>query len=78
MRPSFRKAYFLAAFRAPSTASAPLSVEEVLREHQDDVPAAQTDDKPETEGETSEQPPISDEPDTPAEDESKKESSENE
>ena len=62
----------------PPTASAPLSVEEVLREHQDDVPAAQTDDKPETEGETSEQPPISDEPDTPAEDESKKESSENE
>ena len=62
----------------PPTASAPLSVEEVLRERQDDVPAAQTDDKPETEGETSEQPPISDEPDTPAEDESKKESSENE
>lgn len=62
----------------PPTASAPLSVEEVLRERQDDAPAAQTDDKPETEGETSEQPPISDEPDTPAEDESKKESSENE
>ncbi len=62
----------------PPTASAPLSVEEVLRERQDDAPAAQAEDKPGTEGEAPDEDPISDERDTPAEDESKEESSENE
>ena len=62
----------------PPTASAPLSVEEVLRERQDDAPAAQTDEKSETASEIPAEEPLSNEPDTPAEDESKKESSENE
>ena len=62
----------------PPTASAPLSVEEVLRERQDDAPAAQAEDKPETESEIPAEEPRSDDSDAPAEDESKEESSGNE
>ena len=62
----------------PPTASAPLSVEEVLRERQDDASAAQAEDKPETESEIPAEEPRSDDSDAPAEDESKEESSGNE